>query len=337
VKTMRERTAREDIEKKQLFSIIKKVPEAALFSHDFPDGDCLGSMLALGLALEGMGKKVCYYNAGPFPKNLKFLPGFEKISSTIKEKLPETLIYIDCADQGRTAGIIGLEDLVVDKQVINIDHHVSNDYFGSLNWVDSEAAATGEMIFALLKELGVRISEEIATNLYSAIITDTGRFSYSNTNPGSFKIAAELVETGIDLVKINNILFEQKTLPQIRLLHKALSNLRLNQEGSIALITLSQKDFSEIGADENASEGLVNYARNIENVEAAVLFKELEGNQIKVSFRSNSWLDVNKIAVEFGGGGHIRASGCTINAPLAEAVEIVVSTLEEALKLGRNH
>lgn len=319
-----------------LSSILEKVPAAALFSHVSPDGDSLGSMLALGLALESLGKKISYYNAGPIPENLKFLPGVNKISNSWPEELPEVLIFIDCAEAERAFGTINSE-FIKDKQIINIDHHVSNNKFGTINWVDSKAAATGEMIYFLLKKMGVAISYDIAINLYTAIITDTGRFSYSNTTPDSFKIAAQLIKTGIDLAAINHIIFERKTLPQIKLLRKALTNLELLHNNSIAVIVLSQRDFLESGADENLSEGLVNYARSIEQVEAAVLIKELEDNEIKVSFRSNSWLDVNRVASRFGGGGHIRASGCTIYRPLKEAVKEVITALEEALNIERNH
>lgn len=321
---------------KQLAMEIEKVPEAALFSHVSPDGDCLGSMLALSLALESIGNKVFCYNTGPLPHNLKFLPGINKIEFSIPENLPDTLIFIDCAEAERAHS--NIKDLLKRKNVINIDHHVSNDLFGSINWVDPGAAATGEIIYHLIKKLGVEISKEIAINLYAAIITDTGRFSFSNTTAKSFKIAAELVKTGIDLVAINNILFEQKSLAQTKLLQKALCNLELLQNGKLAIILLSQRDFEEVGAEESLSEGLVNYARNIENVEAAALLKELDNKEIKVSFRSNSWLDVNKVASKFGGGGHVRASGCSINLPLAKAKESVISALEEALNsIGRNH
>lgn len=315
---------------KQLGMEIEKVPEAALFSHVSPDGDCLGSMLALGLALEILGKKVSYFNAGPLPYNLSFLPGVDRISTSLPEGISETLIFIDCAEAERAYSSI--KEHFRGKKIFNIDHHVSNDYFGTVNWVDPGAAATGEMVYNLIRKLGVPISKDIAINLYTAIITDTGRFSFSNTTAKSFRIAAGLVKTGIDLVAINNILFEQKTLAQTKLLRKALTNLELLQNGTIAVIVLSQKDFEETGAEESLSEGLVNYARNIENVEAATLLKELDTKEIKVSFRSNSWLDVNKVAAIFGGGGHVRASGCTINQPLSKARESVISALEEALE-----
>lgn len=315
---------------------LEKVPEAALFSHVHPDGDCLGSMLALGLALEQLGKKVYLYNAGPIPENLKFLPGVDKILNLPSGELPETVVLIDCAEFDRIEmNGLSKEDFA-GKMIFNIDHHISNDYFGAINWIDPQAAATGEMIYRLIKKLGIKINQDMAVNIYTAIITDTGRFSFSNTTPRSFKIAAELVKTGIDLVNINNILFEQKSIAQTRLLYKALSNLELLDKGTIALITLSKKDFEASGAEENLSEGLVNYARNIEKVEAAAILKEIDDSEIKVSFRSNAWLDVNQVAQKFGGGGHIRASGCTINLPLIEAKQNVILALEEALASERN-
>jgi len=320
---------------KQLAHSIREVPEAALFSHVSPDGDCLGSMLALGIGLETLGVKISFYNTSSLPDNLKFLPGIERISKSIPDKLPENLIFIDCADVDRVDS--RLKDFFSTRTVFNIDHHVSNTLYGVYNYVDVTAAATGEIIYNLLRKLKIPITNEIAINLYTAIITDTGRFSYSNTTAKSLKIAAQLVKTGIDLVTINNILFERKSFAQIRLLHKALSNLVLLHDGSIAVIVLSKEDFEETSAEENLSEGLVNYARNIENVEAAVLLKELDNEEIKVSLRSNSWLDVNKVASKFGGGGHVRAAGCTINLPLTEATQSVVLALEEALKHGRDN
>jgi len=321
---------------KQMGLEIRKVPEVALFSHVSPDGDCLGSMLALGIALESLGKNVTYYNAGPIPDNLRFLPGVNRICTEIPREIPKASIFIDCAEAERADNAITRSDLE-GKIIFNIDHHVSNDNFGTFNWVDSKAAATGEMICLLLKTMNVAITKDIAINLYTAIITDTGRFSFSNTTAKSFKIAAELVKVGIDLVAINNMLFEQKSLSQTKLLHKALSNLELIQNGKIAVIVLSQKDFKQSGAEENLSEGLVNYARNIENVEAAALLKEVDKQNIKVSFRSNNWLDVNQVAAQFGGGGHVRAAGCTVALPLGEAKQAVISALEEALNHGRNY
>ncbi len=317
-------------------SEMNRISEAVLFSHVSPDGDCLGSMLALGLALESMGKKIRYYNPGPLPVNLRFLPGLDPIMTTKPGQFPDTLVFIDCAEADRVYNGIASE-LFEDRTVINIDHHVSNDCFGTINWVDPNVAATGEMIYKLIKKLGVPITHDIAVNLYTAIITDTGRFSFSNTTADSFKIAAGLVKTGIDLVEINNVLFEKKSLSQTNLLKIALTNLEIHQDGKIALIVLSKEDFEKSGAEENLSEGLVNYARNIENVEAAALLKEIDDREVKVSFRSNSWLDVSEVAQRFGGGGHIRASGCTINASLKGATQEVKAVLEEALRVGRDN
>ncbi|WP_368292688.1 bifunctional oligoribonuclease/PAP phosphatase NrnA [Dehalobacter sp. TBBPA1] len=321
----------------ELAKKLDTISEAALLTHISPDGDCIGSMLALGIALEGLNKKICYYNPGFLPVNLKFLPGVDKICSVLPpEEFPETLIFIDCAEAERAySGLC--PEFLQGKTVINIDHHISNNGFGTVNWIDAGAAATGEMIFHLLGEMGVSMTKEIAENLYTAIITDTGRFSYSNTTVESFRIAAELLKTGLDLVQINNILFEQKSLAQTRLLQKALTNLELHQQGTMAVIVLTREDFEETGADESLSEGLVNYARNIEKVEAAALLKEIAPDEIKVSFRSNTWLDVNQVASRFGGGGHRRASGCSINGTMGQARKMIVSALEEALNVGRDH
>lgn len=320
---------------KQLPSTVAKAPDALLFSHVSPDGDCIGSMLALGIALESLGKKIYYFNSGPVPANLRFLPGAGRISGSLPDPISETIIFIDCSDAERVDGLVTRE-LLAGKNVINIDHHISNNQYGTLNWVDFSAAATGEMIYQLIKKLKIPISKDIAINLYTAIITDTGRFSYSNTTDNSFRIAAELVKTGINLADINSVLFERKTLSQMKLLKKALTNLELLEDGKLAVIVLSHQDFEECGAEESLSEGLVNYARSIENVEAAALLKETDNQEIKVSLRSNSWLDVNRVAFRFGGGGHVRAAGCNLKLPLAQAKESIVAALEEALNNGRN-
>lgn len=321
---------------KQIATEIHALSEAALFAHESPDGDCLGSMLALSLAMESIGKKTRLYNTGYLPGNLNFLPGVDRIISVMPpEEFSDTLIFLDCAEAERAFGSF-TGDILKDKTVINIDHHISNNGFGTINLVDA-AAATGELVYDLIMEMGVPISKDIAINLYTAIVTDTGRFSYSNTTVKSFQIAAELFQTGIDIVKINDTLFEKKSSAYMRLLQKALANLKLYHNSNAAMITLSNNDFEKAGADESMSDGLVNYARNIEGVEVAALLKEVAEGRIKVSFRSGSWLDVNAVAQKFGGGGHTRASGCTINASLAQAEKLIEKALEEALSLGRDH
>jgi phosphoesterase RecJ-like protein len=271
--------------------ITNKFAEAnviVLLSHTSPDGDTIGSMLALGYALESVGKKVYYYNPDFVPGNLKFLPGSDKIKDFLPDLPPDIMVYIDCAEGGRSAVLTAA--YTQGTTVINIDHHISNTYYGNLNYVEPDTAATGEIIYKLLKKMYVPITKDIAINLYTGIVTDTGRFSYSNTTPDSLKIASELVKAGLNLAILNDILFEQKSLSQINLFQRALNSLEISGDGKISVLTLTKDDFEETGAEPSLSDGFVNYARNIDKVEVSVLFKEFNKSGLKVSFRSNEWL-----------------------------------------------
>lgn len=314
---------------------LRKAPEVALFSHISPDGDCLGSMLALGLALKRLGKRVKLYNPDEIPHNLDFLPGVQEVHKDLPESLPQTLCFVDCTDLQRT-------NLVSDQfpenvVILNIDHHISNHNFGTFNWVDPKASASGEIVMALIEELGVPLDHDIATNLYTALVTDTGSFQYSNTTAKTHLLAAKLMDAGIDLLHIHHLIFDQKPLAQVKLLSKGLSELELYSEGRLAVITLHKEDFEETGAKENLSEGVINNARCIEGVEVAVLFKEIEQRKIRIGLRSNLWFNVNELAARFGGGGHKRAAGCTMEVPLEEARKSVIRAIEEELSIGRGH
>ncbi|MDA8227132.1 MAG: bifunctional oligoribonuclease/PAP phosphatase NrnA [Desulfitobacterium hafniense] len=312
---------------------LRKAPKVALFSHVSPDGDCIGSMLAIGLALEKIGKEVQFYNQDPMPKNLSFLSGASRLRPHANELLPDTILFVDCADI-RRAGVS--LPLLEGKVLLNLDHHVSNQLFGAYNWVDVEASATGEIARTLILSLGIEIDLDIATNLYTAIVTDTGSFQYSNTTAKTHRIAAELLEAGIDLLNIHNRLFDQKPMAQIKLLTRALNSLELYANGMLGVISLSRKDFRESLAEDCLSEGLINHARSIEGVEVAVLIREVDSGGVKIGFRSNVWFDVNKTASKFGGGGHMRASGCSLDLSMQEAKIKIVSAIVEDLKFGRS-
>lgn len=314
---------------------LRKAPEVALFSHISPDGDCLGSMLALGIALRKLGKQVFLYNPDEVPQNLVFLPGASEVMRSLPAQLPQTLCFVDCTDLRRVN--LELNQLPDNAVILNIDHHISNQKFGTINLVEAQASATGEIVMELIRELGVSLDQEIATNLYTAMVTDTGSFQYSNTKPRTHRLAADLLESGIDLLQIHHHIFDQKPLAQVKLLTRGLTNLQLYTEGQLAVITLRQKDFEETGAQESLSEGVINNARSIEGVEVAVLFKELEPRKIRIGFRSNLWFNVNELAARFSGGGHQRAAGCTIEASLEEAKQAVIEAVEEELRLGRGH
>lgn len=319
----------------EMVEVLRKAPKVALFSHVSPDGDCMGSMLAIGQALEKMGKEVTFYNPDPVPRNLTFLPG----SSRIRQKLPsystKTLMFVDCTDFQRVN--LTISEIPEESTVLNLDHHISNQYFGHYNWVDAQASASGEIALALIKRLGVEIDSDIATNLYTAIVTDTGCFQYSNTTAQTHRLTAELLDIGLDFSSIHHNIFDQKPLAQIKLLQHALHGLEIHADGQLAIMTLSLEDFRKSGAEQELSEGLVNHARSISGVEVAVLLREVEPQEIKGGFRSNLWLNVNEIAAQFGGGGHKRAAGCTLKVPMAEAKQDITAAIEEALRIGRDH
>ena len=314
---------------------LRKAPNVALFSHVSPDGDCLGTMLAIGFALESLGKEVYLYNPDPIPKNLTFLPGVSKIYSSLPEILPETLLFVDCSDLARVN--LKRDQLPEDSMILNLDHHISNENFGDINFIDAQASASGEIAFSLIRELDVNIDKKIATNLYTALVTDTGSFQYSNTTPKTHRLVADLLECGITTEVIHHHIYGQKPLAQVNLLRRGLERLELSVEGQVAIMSLNLKDFYESGADINMSEGLVDHARTIQGVEVAALLKEAEPNRIRVSLRSNQWFDVNVTASQFGGGGHMRAAGCTIEMPLDEAKNQLIDVIKEAIKNGRSN
>ena len=319
----------------RLVDELRKAPKVALFSHVSPDGDCIGSMLALGLALEKLGKEVGLYNPDPLPRNLLFLPGSARVKPVPNGELPQTLLFVDCTDLQRAN--LTLEQIGNDTMVLNLDHHISNQHFAQVNFVDPEAAASGELAYSVVEELGGVKDRDIATNLYTALVTDTGSFQYSNTSAQAHIIAAKLLETGLDLTFIHHQIFDQKPLSQVKLLQRALASLEIDHEGKFAMMTLTLEDFVASGAEDSLSEGLVNHARSIEGVEVAALVREVEKGKVKAGLRSNLWLNVNELAVRLGGGGHKRAAGCTLKLPVLEAKRQIKAAVGEALQLGRSH
>jgi phosphoesterase RecJ-like protein len=319
----------------EMIEVLRKAPKLALFSHVSPDGDCIGSMLAMGLALEKMGKEVSFYNPNPVPSYLSFLPGSSRIRQELPSPQPKTLLFVDCTDLGRVN--MSRSEIREDSTVLNLDHHISNLFFGDFNWVDAHACAVGEVALTLINKLGVELDVDIATNLYTAILTDSGCFEYSNTTAQTHRLTADLLDKGVDMSRIHNNIFDQKPLAQIKLLQCALSGLEIHAEGQLAMMSLSALDFQKSGSGQELSEGLVNHARSIAGVEVAVLLKEVASQEIKVGLRSNLWLNVNEIAAQFGGGGHQRAAGCTLRITMAEAKQSIAAAIEEALRVGRDH
>ena len=295
------------IENKIIQQLLKS-DSIAIVSHENPDGDCIGSMLALYLALKKKGKNVRMFLKNNVPKNLRFLPAAEKIEvvDRIDEKF-DVLVLLDTGELKRT-GIENIENCY--SKLINIDHHITSEGIGDLFYINSSSAATGEIIYQIVKLMGIDNDKEIATCLYTSIFTDTGGFKYSNTTSITHQIAGDLINTGIDFVYIVNKVFDEMSLSKFNLLRDVLQTLELLEGNKIAFLTVTREMLIKNGASRDETENLINFARNIEDVEVAAIFIE-EEDKIKVSLRSKYYIDCAQVAKEFGGGGHVRAAGFT--------------------------
>ena len=305
----------------EFFRLVKTKERFVICCHIHPDGDAVGSLLALGLVLKKMDKQVELICAEGVPGVYNFLEGSETINRNHDVNLPpQVLICVDCAEKERTAitpGIWNSAGLII----INIDHHITNTNFGHLNIVDPDAAATGEVIYRLLRYGEVPIDSRIATALYTAIATDSGFFRYANTSSFVLEVASQLVkEYRVEPAKVAEQVHEQKSYNSIRLLGEVLSKIQLATNGKVAWAVLDQAMLAKFPVENEETESYVNYARSIEGVEIGILFKELRPKEIKLSWRSSSAVDVSKLAGYFGGGGHARAAGCSINGPLETVV-----------------
>ena len=304
--------------------VLRSIEERARFvltSHARPDGDAIGSALAFCQVLKLMGKHADVVMRDGVPRIYQPLPfaGAVVQAESVNGNY-EAAIVLECDSIQRTR-LAGLEN----HFLISIDHHLSGKPFGDVNWIDPTAVATAEMIYRLAREAGVKVSPEIATCLYTALLTDTSSFMFEGTNDRTFALARELVLAGANPAYCaRNVYFGHSTA-KMRLLGAALSNL--HREGSIAWISVSCQQMEECGAKEEDCEGLVNYALSIQDVEVAAFFRELPDGRYRVSLRSKGNLNVASVAERFGGGGHQCASGLSLDGPLAAAVEKILAQL----------
>lgn len=283
-------------------------------SHARPDGDAIGSSLAMAYALRHLGKEVRVVSHDPPPPPMMAFPGVPGIEVTDYVADPgDAAIIMECGDLART-GIGGLDQTFV----INIDHHPGNQMFGNANWFDLSAAACGEMVFDLVGELGVPLTREIATHVYVAILTDTGSFHYSNITPRTFDICRECVEAGISAQDVARNIFDSNHLGRLKLFGAVLSGMQLDDSGRIATVWVDKDLARQCGGTYEDTEGLINLPLTVKEILAAVFFKENGPGDWRVSMRSKGAIDVNAIAKEFGGGGHKNASGCSARGTLAE-------------------
>lgn len=315
----------------QVIEAIKKWNNFLITAHVNPEGDSLGSQLAMKELLDGLGKKSFIFDSDPVPGHFKFLPKSNIVMNKMAKEIRfDAALVLDCPTLKRTGKVA---DVIKDAAIINIDHHISNEKFGKINWVDSRASSAGEMVYRLFKEMGRPLTREAALCLYIAILTDTGSFNYDNTSSVTHGIAGELLGYGLEPAIVSENVYERRSLADLKLLGSVLATIKTGASGAIAYMELTRKMLADTGTDMSKSEGLVNYARSIDGVKVAMLFREdaKETNKVNVSFRSKGGANVNTIASYFGGGGHVRASGCVMEGNIGEVEKKVLAKVEEAL------
>jgi len=316
----------------QAAQFLRQRDDFLVISHVQPDGDAISATVAVGWLLEKLGKRFVMMNEGPVPSRMRHLKKFAAIAGCgqdAPQRKFRHIIAVDCADASRIGKAV--QWFEADYELLNIDHHPTNDRFGTVNLLITDASATSEILYHLITHMGLPLDEEIATALYTGILTDTGGFRYSSTTPRVLEAAARLMAAGAPGPEIAERLLEQMTLGQMRLLQRGLARLTFSDDHRIAWLWITPEDMEETGAAQEDLEGLVNYARNVEGVEVGMLFKENGPASVKVSLRSAGHVNVAEVARHFGGGGHVRAAGCRLAVPLNEAMDIMVSHIKKEL------
>lgn len=312
----------------QIIEEINKSSKIAITSHLAPDGDNVGSSLALCLALKKLDKQVDFILDDSIPEVYRFLTGAKEVKrhTSFADLNYDLVIAMDCGDLDR----IGNVKMLTEKtRLINIDHHISNTFFGDINLVEDKASATAEIAYKLIKSLGVFIDKDIATCIYTGIVTDTGMFQYSNTSEETHSIAAELIIAGVSPSDIFNKVYQNSPKEKVLLMKEALQSLEFYFRNRVTCISITKRQMDAISKEELDTEGVVNLARDIADVEVAIFLKEKEPGIFKASLRSKSSVDVCAIAKVFGGGGHIRASGCTIEGELEQVKELILREVQK--------
>jgi phosphoesterase RecJ-like protein len=310
---------------KKVWGKIEESDNVLLIAHINPDGDALGSSLSLYPILKKMNKKVTVFNATkPLPQYLDFLPNFEKVTDKLPGKIDLTISF-DCGSFDR----LGLENKP--SFLINIDHHISNTNYGDINLIEPNAASSSQVVYNLLKANNVEIDKESAICIYTALVTDTGSFQYESVNDKVFEMAADLVRCGVEPDFVAKMLFQRDRLSRLRLLAKAYDTIEMCCEGKAAFVEVTKEMMEITGAIKEDTDTIVNSVRAIASVEVACLLRE-EDEGIKISLRSKNYADVSKIAVKYGGGGHIRAAGATIKEfDFKKVKEMVKNDIKEIL------
>jgi phosphoesterase RecJ-like protein len=326
------REARKDDHRLALLLVARALREASrvlVVMHANPDGDACGSSLGLALALSEMGKDVTLFCHTGVPDNLRFLPGLERVVAALPaEGAWDASVVCDVGASHRIGP--GVPERARMGRLLNVDHHLTSDDFGDVNYVDADAASVGVMVARVLRELGHPLSKPVATALYTSVLTDTGSFRYSCTDPEALRCAAELVAAGADPWHVSSNVYEQQPVERLRLLEKALGTLHVSEDGLFASITITRAMALQAGADRALTDGFINFARGIRGVEVAAQFSEQDpGEPWSLSFRSRGRVNVAAVASRFGGGGHHNAAGARIPGSLDEVRAAVVAAVRD--------
>ena len=304
-----------------ILTVIRGGERFLVCSHSRPDGDAVGSVLAMGMFLEQLGKRADLFTADRVPAVYRKLPGAGRIQTALRIHGPyDAAILLECDSFERTR-LRGLENY----KIINIDHHASGRPWGQFNWIDRQAASVGELVYRMIRAAGARVTPEIATCLYTTLLTDTGGFIYGGVRASTFALAEELVLAGANPIRISQDVYFSTPTSKLLLLGSALNNL--HREGPIAWLWVTHEDIVRTCAADEDCEGIVNYALSIAGVEAAAFLRELPEGRIRMSLRSKGHVNVAAIAEQLGGGGHENAAGCTVDGPLRRALEEILAEL----------
>jgi phosphoesterase RecJ-like protein len=311
---------------------IKKFNKFLITSHINSEADAIGSQVAMAFLLRKLGKVAVMLDDSPVPSLLQFIKGTEEISKEMPHNFNyQAVIILDSPDLTRIGRVN--EYIKKDAVIINIDHHISNTNFGKFNWVEPEFSSAGEMVYDLFKAFKVKIDMDDAIALYAAIMTDTGSFRYSNTSSKTHRIAAELIDIGVNPYEMHTKIYETSSVQDTNLLGESLQTMKLTEDGKIAWLWVTKEMLKKTKASLEGTEGIINFARSIDEVEIAILFRETgTEDRVKVSFRSKGKVDVNKLAGLFGGGGHPTASGCTVFGKIEDVEKKVLEKAKEMFK-----
>jgi bifunctional oligoribonuclease and PAP phosphatase NrnA len=311
-------------------NLLRQSRKIGITYHASPDGDSLGSSLALMQGLRKLGKQACIISKDIVPEIYGFLPYKGEVDSAVDSPSIDVdcVVVLDCGNFERISANLNMG--LKHYTLINIDHHLSNNLYGDYNFVDTSASAVGEIIYEILKSLDTEIDKDIAACLYTSIISDTGSFKHSNTTDTTHAIAGELIKAGIEFSEIHRQVFQNKKYKRLKLYGKVIENMYLLHNESLCILKLTKAMLQEIGIEASDTSDIISLGTDIDTVEVAALIKEADEG-VKISLRSKASIDVRKIAEIFGGGGHTRASGLSINKNIDEAEKLIINAIEKEL------